>query len=172
MFYYVAQATSRKTARCDWLLTWQDYSVMTDGIMPIVNAMWKILKNNFKIILKFFFSLKINKILKWATKNIQTVNFIILKNKKRQRGTLVVLVGILTKLKQMEIPVWKVSSGCIDFRNKKCHIINYLLTESEVFTVKYQTSALMYWTRYRSVDQYRKTSVWYFTVMTSLSSNK
>ena len=74
MFYYVAQATSRKTARCDWLLTWQDYSVMTDGIMPIVNAMWKILKNNFKIILKFFFSLKINKILKWATKNIQTVN--------------------------------------------------------------------------------------------------
>ena len=39
MFYYVAQATSRKTARCDWLLTWQDYSVMTDGIMPIVNAM-------------------------------------------------------------------------------------------------------------------------------------
>ena len=28
----------------------------------------------------------------------------------------VAAVGILTKLKQEEIPVWKVSSGCVDFR--------------------------------------------------------
>ena len=34
--YYMAQVTSGKTARCDWLLTWQDFSVKTAGIMKIV----------------------------------------------------------------------------------------------------------------------------------------
>ena len=48
------------------------------------------------------FALKLNEILKWVTKNIQTVNVIILKRKKRQRRTLVA-IGILTKLKQTEI---------------------------------------------------------------------
>ena len=46
--------------------------------------------------------------LKWATKNIQTVSFINLKSKKQQREKLVAVIGILTKLKQVEIPVWKV----------------------------------------------------------------
>ena len=32
--YYMAQVTSGKIARCDWLLTWQDR-----GIMKIVNAL-------------------------------------------------------------------------------------------------------------------------------------
>ena len=36
----MAQVTSVKTARCDWLLTWQDFSVMPAGIMQIVNALW------------------------------------------------------------------------------------------------------------------------------------
>ena len=35
----MAQVTSGKTARCDWLLTWQDFSVMTARIMKIVNAL-------------------------------------------------------------------------------------------------------------------------------------
>ena len=38
-FYNMAQVTSGKIARCDWLLTWQDFSVMTAGIMKIVNAL-------------------------------------------------------------------------------------------------------------------------------------
>ena len=37
--YYMAQVTSGKTTRCDWLLTWKDFSVMTAGIMKIVNAL-------------------------------------------------------------------------------------------------------------------------------------
>ena len=79
------------------------------------------------IFLLSFFALKLNKILKRATKNIETrayMDFIILKSKKRQKGKLVAVVVILTKLKQAEIAVWKVSFGCIDFPNKKCHIIN------------------------------------------------
>ena len=39
--YNMAQITSGKIARCDWLLTWWDFSVMTAGIMKIVNAMWR-----------------------------------------------------------------------------------------------------------------------------------
>ena len=39
-----------------------------------------------------------------SDKNIQTLNFIILKSKKQQRGTLVAVVGILTKLKKAETP--------------------------------------------------------------------
>ena len=39
-----------------------------------------------------------------SDENIQTLNFIILKSKKQQRGTLVAVVGILTKLKKAEIP--------------------------------------------------------------------
>ena len=35
----MTQVTSGKIARCDWLLTLQDYSVMTAGIMKIVNAL-------------------------------------------------------------------------------------------------------------------------------------
>ena len=38
--YYAAQVTSTKIARCDWLLMCQDFSVMTAGIMKIVNALW------------------------------------------------------------------------------------------------------------------------------------
>ena len=98
-----------------------------------------------------------------------------MKSKKRQREKLVAVVAILTKWKQVEIPVWKVSSSCTDFRNKKCHIINYLLTSTErsvfTYTVKYQTSAWLNWPRYRSVNIYIKASVWYFTVKTSLSIN-
>ena len=39
IYYYVAQGTSCKIACCDWLLTWQEFSVMTAGIMKIVNAL-------------------------------------------------------------------------------------------------------------------------------------
>ena len=35
----MAQVTSGKIARCDWLLTWRDFSVITAGIMKIVNAL-------------------------------------------------------------------------------------------------------------------------------------
>ena len=36
----------------------------------------------------------------------------------------------------------KISSGCIDFRNKNRHIINYTFNlDGSVFTVKYKTSA-------------------------------
>ena len=35
----MAQVASGKIARCDWLLTWRDFSVMTAGIMKIVNAL-------------------------------------------------------------------------------------------------------------------------------------
>ena len=38
-YYYMAQVTSGKFARCDWLLTWQDFSIMPAGIMQIVNAL-------------------------------------------------------------------------------------------------------------------------------------
>ena len=31
----MAQVTSGKIARCDWLLAWQDFSVMTEGIMKL-----------------------------------------------------------------------------------------------------------------------------------------
>ena len=34
----MAQVTSGKITRCDWLRTWQGFSVMTAGIMKIVNA--------------------------------------------------------------------------------------------------------------------------------------
>ena len=43
--------------------------------------------------------------------------------------------GILTKLKQAEILVWKVSPGCTDFRKKK-------LPRPFGFTVKYQNLCL------------------------------
>ena len=39
LIYYIAQVTSGKITRCDWLLTWHDFSVMTAGIMKIVNAL-------------------------------------------------------------------------------------------------------------------------------------
>ena len=39
IYYYMAQVTSGKIACCDWLLTWRDFSVMTAGIMKIVNAL-------------------------------------------------------------------------------------------------------------------------------------
>ena len=35
----MAQVTSGKITRCDWLLTMRDFSVMTAGIMKIVNAL-------------------------------------------------------------------------------------------------------------------------------------
>ena len=63
--------------------------------------------------------------MKWATKNIQTVNFVILKSKKRQREK---LVAVVTGQHFDKVEVWKVSSGCIDFRDKKFHKVNYLLT--------------------------------------------
>ena len=34
----MVQVTSGKIVCCDWLLTWQDFSVMTAVIMKIVNA--------------------------------------------------------------------------------------------------------------------------------------
>ena len=36
---YMAHVTSGKIARCDWLLMWQDFSVMTAAIIKIVNAL-------------------------------------------------------------------------------------------------------------------------------------
>ena len=36
----MAQVTSGKITRCGWLLTWRDFSVMTAGIMKIVNVLW------------------------------------------------------------------------------------------------------------------------------------
>ena len=48
--YYMAQVTSRKIVRCDWLLAWQDFSVMTAGITKIVNAL--VNKNKLKILKK------------------------------------------------------------------------------------------------------------------------
>ena len=39
VYYYMAQVTSGKIERCDWLLTWRDFSIMTAGIMKIVNAL-------------------------------------------------------------------------------------------------------------------------------------
>ena len=58
---------------------------MTADIMKIVNAPCeqKQTQNH-----KKKFTLKLNKILKYATKNIQTVNFIVLKGKKRQRNAI------------------------------------------------------------------------------------
>ena len=38
-YYYMEQVTFGKIARCDWLLTWRDFSVMTAGIMKIVYAL-------------------------------------------------------------------------------------------------------------------------------------
>ena len=35
----MAQVTSGKIARCDWLLAWQDFFVMTAGILKTVNAL-------------------------------------------------------------------------------------------------------------------------------------
>ena len=53
------------------------------------------------------------------------------------------------KVEASEIPVWKVCSSSIDFRNKKGHINKLLINlDRSVFTVKYQTSALLYWPRY------------------------
>ena len=34
----MAKVTSGKISRSDWLLTWQDFSVMTAGIMKIANT--------------------------------------------------------------------------------------------------------------------------------------
>ena len=59
LYYYMAQVTSSKIARCDWLLTWRNFSVMTPGIMKIVNALWKKKPQNPKqIIFKKKISLK------------------------------------------------------------------------------------------------------------------
>ena len=35
----MAEVTSGKIVRCDWLLTWRDFFVMTAAIMKIVNAL-------------------------------------------------------------------------------------------------------------------------------------
>ena len=50
LFYHMAQVTSGKIARCDWFLTWRDFSVMTAGIMKIVNC--PVNKNKLKILKK------------------------------------------------------------------------------------------------------------------------
>ena len=42
----MALVVSGKIARCDWLLTWRDFSVMTAGIMKIVNALLMLIKKN------------------------------------------------------------------------------------------------------------------------------
>ena len=99
LYYYMAQVTSGKIARFDWLLTWRDFRNDRGRRNEMSDDEW---------ILLF-----------WRARS--------------GRGTLVAVVGILTKLKQAEIHrirKWKVSSGWIDFRNKKCHTINYLLTST------------------------------------------
>ena len=35
-FYYMAQVTSGKITRCDWLPTWHDFSVTSAGIMKLL----------------------------------------------------------------------------------------------------------------------------------------
>ena len=65
-------------------------------IMTIINALWTKQTQNPKKIILNFFALKLNQILKWATKNILAVNFTILKSNWRQREKLVAVVGILT----------------------------------------------------------------------------
>ena len=55
----MAQVISSKIARCDWFLTWRDFSVMTVGIMKTVNALWT--QNPKKKIKKNFLCLKIKK---------------------------------------------------------------------------------------------------------------
>ena len=47
----MAQVTSGKITRCDWSLMWQDFSVITAGIMKIVNA--SVNKNKLKILNKY-----------------------------------------------------------------------------------------------------------------------
>ena len=79
------------------------------------------------------------------------MNFIILKSKKRQRETLVTVVGIFDK----------VGSGCIDFRNKNKPGLYYKMSNLVLAVL---TSL--------SLGQYSKASVWNFTVKTSLSVNK
>ena len=55
----MAQVTFGKIARCDWLLTWRDFSVMTEGIMKIVNAVrTKANSKSNKIMFKKFLCLK------------------------------------------------------------------------------------------------------------------
>ena len=57
--YYIAQVTSSKIARCDWLLTWRDFSVMPAGIMQTVNALWtKTSRKSFFFPLHFALKLK------------------------------------------------------------------------------------------------------------------
>ena len=46
----MAEVTSGRIARCDWLLTWQDFSVITAAIMKIVTAL--VNKNKLKILKK------------------------------------------------------------------------------------------------------------------------
>ena len=59
----------------------------------------------------------------------------------------------------------------IDFRNKNCHIINYLLTSTVQSYGKISNLGLAVFTSL-SFGQYKKASVSYFPVKTSLSVNK
>ena len=43
-YYYMTQVTSRKIARCDWLLTQQDFSVMTRVVIQTLYILQKIRK--------------------------------------------------------------------------------------------------------------------------------
>ena len=57
--YYMANDTSGKIARCDWSLSWRDFSVTTAGIMKIVNSLWtKTNSTSYKKMLKKFLCLK------------------------------------------------------------------------------------------------------------------
>ena len=60
--HYMAQVTSGKITRCDWLLTWKDSPVMAAGIMKIVNAPWTKTnsKSKKKVMFKEFLCLKTN----------------------------------------------------------------------------------------------------------------
>ena len=50
-YYIMAQVTSSNITHCDWLLTWQGFSVMTAGIMKRVNALLQKLTQNPKKIM-------------------------------------------------------------------------------------------------------------------------
>ena len=85
--------------------------------------------------------LKTKNILKWERKNIQTVNFIILKSMKRQRNTF--RRGLHFDIVEASGDtgyIWNVST-VIDFRKKKVqHNKLRINLDRSVFTLKYQIS--------------------------------
>ena len=73
--------------------------------------------------------------------------------------------------------MWKITPGVfivfLRIALKRPYNKNLINLDRSVITGKSQTSALMYWPRYRSVKfLYIKASIWDFPLMTSHSVNK